>query len=43
MAPVGVLDAQRVLAVPGVDDRLRLLGELLEDEVATLEQRAHGG
>ena len=43
VAPVGVLDAQRVLAVPGVDDRLRLLGELLEDEVATLEQRAHGG
>ena len=43
VAPVGVLDAQRVLATPGVDDRLRLLEELLADEVATLEHRAHGG
>ena len=43
LAPVGVLDAQRVLAVPDVDDRLRLLEELLEEEVAVLERRAHGG
>jgi uncharacterized protein len=43
VAPVGVLDAQRVLATSGLDDRLRLLEELLADEVATLERRAHGG
>jgi uncharacterized protein len=43
VAPVGVLDAQRVLATPGVDDRLRLLEELLQDEVAVFEHRVHGG
>ena len=43
VAPVGVLDAQRVLATTGVDDRLRLLEELLADEVAMLQHRAHGG
>ena len=43
VAPVGVLDAQRVLTTAGVADRLHLLAGLLEDEVATLERRAHGG
>ena len=43
VAPVGVLDAQRVLAMAGVDERLRLLEELLADEVTVLEHRAHGG
>ena len=43
VAPLGVLDAYRVLATPGVDDRLRLLEELLADAVAVLEHRAHGG
>ena len=43
VAPLGALDAQRVLATPGVDGRLRLLEELLADEVAVLEHRAHGG
>ena len=43
VAPVGALDAQRVLAMPGVDGRLHLLEEILEDEVAVLEHRARGG
>ncbi len=42
-APLAALDAQRVLATPGVDDRLELLEDLLGDELAVLEHRAHGG
>ena len=43
VAPLAVLDAQRVLATTGADDRLLLLEALLDDEVAVLEHRAGGG
>jgi Lon protease-like protein len=42
-APIGPADAQRVLEVTGTDDRLRLLAQLLEEEVEVLEARAAGG
>jgi Lon protease-like protein len=42
LAPMGPADAQRVLQVANTDDRLRLLGQLLEEETDVLEQRASG-
>ena len=41
-APMGPADAQRVLEVAGVERRLRLLVELLDDEVAVLAHRVSG-
>jgi Lon protease-like protein len=41
LAPIGPLDAQRVLAVPGTGDRLELLADLLDDHARML--RADGG
>ncbi len=42
VAPFGPADAQRVLEAEGADQRLRLLIELLADEVAVLAHRAAG-
>ncbi len=42
VAPFGPSDAQRVLQTDGVNQRLRLLTELLADEVAVLAHRAAG-
>ncbi len=42
VAPFGPADAQRVLQTAGVNQRLRLLTELLVDEVAVLAHRAAG-
>jgi Lon protease-like protein len=42
-APFGPADAQRLLAAEGPDDRLRLLLELLDDEVTVLAYRVAGG
>jgi len=42
VAPFGPADAQRVLEAEGTDQRLRLLAELLADEVAVLAHRAAG-
>lgn len=42
-APVGPADAQRLLEVPGTDERLRLLEAMLDDEVAVLAHRVSGG
>ena len=41
-APIGPADAQRVLEVTSTDERLRLLAQLLEEEVEVLEARAAG-
>ena len=43
LAGIGPLDAQRVLATDGLDDRLALLGDLLADELEVLARRAQGG
>jgi Lon protease-like protein len=40
LAPLGPLDAQRVLEAPTTADRLALLRALLADEIALLEARA---
>lgn len=42
-APLGPLDAQRVLGTDGADERLDLVLSLLEDEAAVLAQRLAGG
>ncbi|MGI8777394.1 MAG: LON peptidase substrate-binding domain-containing protein [Acidimicrobiales bacterium] len=42
IAPFGPADAQRVLEADGIDQRLRLLAELLSDEVDVLALRAAG-
>lgn len=42
LAPLGPLDAQRLLAAPTADERLRLLETMLEDAAATLEFRLSG-
>ncbi len=42
LAPFGPADAQRVLETTGVDQRLRLLEELLDDEVTVLAHRVGG-
>ncbi|MDQ6836807.1 MAG: LON peptidase substrate-binding domain-containing protein [Actinomycetota bacterium] len=42
VAPFGPADAQRVLEAESADERLRLLVELLADEVAVLAHRAAG-
>ena len=43
LAPLGPVDAQRLLEVTGCDRRLAVLRELLEDEVDVLARRAGGG
>ncbi len=43
MAPVGPVDAQRLLEAPGKAERIRLLEAMLEDEVAVLAHRMGSG
>lgn len=43
LAPLGPLDAQRVLGTDGVAERLEMVVALLEDEAAVLAQRLAGG
>jgi len=43
LGPLGAMDAQRVLATDGADERLDLVVALLEDEAAVLAQRLAGG
>jgi hypothetical protein len=43
LAPLGALDAQRLLERDGADDRLALLASSLADEVRVLAQRASWG
>ena len=43
MAPLGPVDAQRLLEAPGTAERLRLLGAMLEDEVTVLAHRMSSG
>jgi Lon protease-like protein len=43
LAPLGPLDAQRVLGTDGVAARLEMVLALLEDEAAVLAQRLAGG
>ena len=43
LAPIGPLDAQRVLEVPNAGGRLELLAELLDDHARMLRQGAGGG
>ncbi|HET7719976.1 MAG TPA: LON peptidase substrate-binding domain-containing protein [Acidimicrobiales bacterium] len=43
LAPLGPLDAQRVLGTDGVVARLEMVVALLEDEAAVLAQRLAGG
>lgn len=43
MAPLGPLDAQRVLGTDGVAERLETVLALLEDEASVLAQRLAGG
>lgn len=42
MAPISILDRQRLLESPDVDARLRLLDQMLEDEQRTAEGRLRG-
>jgi Lon protease-like protein len=42
-APLGPLDAQRILATDGADERLAMVRSLLEEEAAVLAQRLAGG
>ena len=42
LAPIGPLDAQRVLAIDAPRDRLRLLADLLADAIEVLEARLGG-
>lgn len=43
LAPLGPLDAQRVLEADGVAERLEMVIAMLEDEAAVLAQRLAGG
>jgi Lon protease-like protein len=43
LAPLGPLDAQKVLGTDGADERLDLVLSLLEEESAVLAQRLAGG
>jgi Lon protease-like protein len=43
LAPLGPLDAQRVLETDGADDRLALVVSMLDDEAAVLAKRLAGG
>ena len=43
LAPLGPLDAQRILGTDGADERLDLVLSLLEEESAVLAQRLAGG
>lgn len=43
LAPLGALDAQRVLGTDGVAARLEMVVALLEDEASVLAQRLAGG
>ena len=43
LAPLGPLDAQRVLGTDGVGERLEMVVALLEDEASVLAQRLAGG
>ena len=43
LAPLGPLDAQRVLGIDGVAERLEMVVALLEDEASVLAQRLAGG
>ena len=43
LAPLGPLDAQRILGTDGADERLALVLSLLEEESAVLAQRLAGG
>jgi uncharacterized protein len=43
LAPVGALDAQRLLEQDGPDQRLAVLASMLDDEVRVLAQRASWG
>lgn len=43
VAPLGPVDAQRLLEAPGPDERLDLAVSLLDDEAAVLAQRVAGG
>ena len=43
LAPLGPLDAQRVLGTDGVAERLEMVVALLEDEASVLAQRLAGG
>jgi Lon protease-like protein len=43
LAPLGPLDAQRVLGTDGVAERLGMVLSLLEEEAAVLAQRVAGG
>jgi Lon protease-like protein len=42
LAPIGPFDGQRVLEVPGAEERLRLLGSLLAEQVGVLSLRLEG-
>ena len=43
LAPIGPMDAQRVLATDGADERLDLVLAMLEEEAAVLAQRLAAG
>ncbi|MDQ6726933.1 MAG: LON peptidase substrate-binding domain-containing protein [Actinomycetota bacterium] len=43
LAPLGPMDAQRVLSTDGVDERLDLVLKMIEEEAAVLAQRLAGG
>ena len=43
LAPLGPMDAQRVLSTDGVDERLDLVLSMIEEEAAVLAQRLAGG
>jgi Lon protease-like protein len=43
LAPLGPLDAQRVLGTDGVSERLEMVVAMLEDEASVLAQRLAGG
>ena len=43
LAPLGPLDAQRVLGTDAADDRLEMVLSLLAEEDAVLAQRLAGG
>ena len=43
LAPLGALDRQRLLTAPGVDDRLVLLEEMLDDQELMIRARLEDG
>ncbi len=43
LSPLGALDRQKLLTAAGVDDRLRLLEELLDDQELMIRARLEDG